>query len=60
MALAAKKFSRARAAGCAIICKPSPETPGCVLALGEALLEAGVHPAALAVVLGTPIRYQRR
>ncbi|MBY5416459.1 NAD-dependent succinate-semialdehyde dehydrogenase [Rhizobium leguminosarum] len=52
MALAAKKFAGALAAGCAIICKPSQETPGCVLALGEALLEAGVHPAALAVVFG--------
>lgn len=52
MALAAKKFAGALAAGCAIICKPSQETPGCVLALGEALLEAGVHPAALAVIFG--------
>lgn len=52
MALAAKKFAGALAAGCAIICKPSQETPGCVLAMGEALLEAGVHPAALAVVFG--------
>ncbi|MBB1251195.1 aldehyde dehydrogenase family protein [Rhizobium sp. G21] len=52
MALAAKKFAGALAAGCAIICKPSQETPGCVLAMGEALLEAGVHPAALAVIFG--------
>ena len=52
MALAAKKFAGALAAGCAIICKPSEETPGCVLALADALLEAGVHPAALAVVFG--------
>ncbi len=52
MALAAKKFAGALAAGCAIICKPSQETPGCVLALGQALLEAGVHPAALAIVFG--------
>lgn len=52
MALAAKKFAGALAAGCAIICKPSQETPGCVLALGEALLEAGVHPRALAIVFG--------
>lgn len=52
MALAAKKFAGALAAGCAIICKPSQETPGSVLALGQALLEAGVHPAALAIVFG--------
>lgn len=52
MALAAKKFAGALAAGCAIICKPSQETPGCVLAMAEALLAAGVHPAALAILFG--------
>lgn len=52
MALAAKKFAGALGAGCAIICKPSEETPGSVLGLAKALLEAGVTPAAIAVVLG--------
>lgn len=53
MALAAKKFAGALGAGCAIICKPSQETPGSVLAIGKALLEAGATPSALAVVLGS-------
>lgn len=52
MALAAKKFAGALAAGCSIICKPSQETPGSVIEMAKALLAAGVHPAALAVVFG--------
>lgn len=52
MALAAKKFAGALGAGCAIICKPSQETPGSVLVMAKALLEAGVTPAALAVIFG--------
>ncbi|HEV2566326.1 MAG TPA: NAD-dependent succinate-semialdehyde dehydrogenase [Microvirga sp.] len=52
MALASKKFAGALGAGCAIICKPSQETPGCVLAMARALLEAGVTPAAIAVIFG--------
>jgi succinate-semialdehyde dehydrogenase / glutarate-semialdehyde dehydrogenase len=54
MALAAKKFSGALGAGCSIICKPSEETPGSVLAIAKALLDAGVPPAAIAVVFGIP------
>ncbi len=54
MALAAKKFAGALGAGCSIICKPSEETPGSVLAMVKALLEAGVPPAAIAVVFGRP------
>lgn len=54
MALAAKKFAGALGAGCAIICKPSEETPGSVLEMTKALLEAGVPPAAVAVVFGEP------
>jgi succinate-semialdehyde dehydrogenase / glutarate-semialdehyde dehydrogenase len=41
-------------AGCSIICKPSEETPRSVLALAKALLDAGVPPAAIAVVFGKP------
>jgi succinate-semialdehyde dehydrogenase/glutarate-semialdehyde dehydrogenase len=52
MALAAKKFAGALGAGCSIICKPSQETPGSVLVMAEALLEAGVTPAAVAVIFG--------
>ena len=54
MALAAKKFAGALGAGCSIICKPSEETPGSVLAMAKALLDAGVPPAAIGVVFGQP------
>jgi succinate-semialdehyde dehydrogenase/glutarate-semialdehyde dehydrogenase len=54
MALAAKKFAGALGAGCAVICKPSQETPGSVLTLARALLEAGAPPAAIAVIFGDP------
>ena len=52
MALAAKKFAGALGAGCSIVCKPSQETPGSVLVMAKALLEAGVPPAAIAVIFG--------
>jgi succinate-semialdehyde dehydrogenase/glutarate-semialdehyde dehydrogenase len=54
MALAAKKFAGALGAGCSIICKPSEETPGSVLAMAKALLDAGVSPTAIGVVFGRP------
>ena len=54
MALAAKKFAGALSAGCAIICKPSEETPGSVLGMVHALIDAGVPPAAVGVVFGVP------
>lgn len=54
MALAAKKFAGALGAGCSVICKPSEETPGSVLVMVKALLEAGLPPAALGIVFGRP------
>ena len=59
MALAAKKFAGALGAGCSIICKSSEETPSLVLTMAEALLEAGVTPAASAVVLGDADRISK-
>ena len=52
MALAAKKFAGALGAGCAIIAKGAEETPGSILAIAQALLDAGVTPAAVAVLSG--------
>jgi succinate-semialdehyde dehydrogenase / glutarate-semialdehyde dehydrogenase len=52
MALAAKKFAGALGAGCSIVCKPAQETPGSVLVMADALLQAGVTPSAIAVVFG--------
>lgn len=52
MAQAAKKFAGALGAGCAVICKPSQEAPGSVIAMARILLAAGVPPAAIAVLSG--------
>ena len=54
MAQAAKKFAGALGAACSIICKPSQETPGSVLAMARALLAAGVPTSAIGVVFGKP------
>jgi succinate-semialdehyde dehydrogenase / glutarate-semialdehyde dehydrogenase len=54
MALAAKKFAGALGAGCSIICKPSEETPGSVLTMAKALLDAGLPPAVIGIVFGKP------
>ncbi|MDO6725114.1 NAD-dependent succinate-semialdehyde dehydrogenase [Celeribacter halophilus] len=54
MAQAAKKFAGALGAGCSIICKAPEETPASVLGMAHALLDAGVPPAAIAVVYGVP------
>ncbi|KMO28567.1 NAD-dependent succinate-semialdehyde dehydrogenase [Methylobacterium aquaticum] len=59
MALAAKKFAGALGAGCSIICKPSEETPGSVLVLAQALLDAGVPRSAISVVFGRPDEVSR-
>lgn len=52
MALAAKKSAGALGAGCAIVCKPSDQTPASTIGLVRALLDAGVTPAAVGVVFG--------
>jgi len=52
--LAARKVAPALAAGCTVILKPAEETPASPLALGEALLDAGLPAGVLSVVLGDP------
>jgi predicted delta-1-pyrroline-5-carboxylate dehydrogenase group 2 len=42
----------ALAAGNAVVLKPAEQSPGCALALAEALLDAGLPPAALGLVPG--------
>ncbi len=50
--LVAHKVAPALAAGCAIVIKPPPQAPGAALLLGQVVLEAGLHPAALQVLPG--------
>ena len=52
MAILGQKLPAALAAGCAAVIKPSPFTPLSSLAVVNALLQAGLPPAAAAVVLG--------
>lgn len=50
----ARKISGALGAGCAIVLKPSEETPGVALLLQDALDEAGVPPGVVNLVFGDP------
>jgi acyl-CoA reductase-like NAD-dependent aldehyde dehydrogenase len=49
--LAAHKVAPALAAGCTVVLKPPPQSPGPTLLLGEIARDAGVPPGALNVVL---------
>jgi len=44
------KVAPALAAGCSVVVKPSSETPFTVMALGEALADAGLPPGVLSIV----------
>jgi len=49
-----RKLSGALAAGCAIVLKPSEETPASAHLLAQAFLDAGVPPKAISIVTGVP------
>ena len=50
----ARKLGAALGAGCTVIVKPAEETPGCALAIAQALVDAGVPDGVIAVVFGVP------
>jgi succinate-semialdehyde dehydrogenase/glutarate-semialdehyde dehydrogenase len=50
----ARKLGAALGAGCSVIVKPAEETPGCALAIAQALLDVGVPGGVLQVVFGVP------
>ncbi|WP_421723485.1 NAD-dependent succinate-semialdehyde dehydrogenase [Bauldia sp.] len=52
--LPARKIAPALAAGCAIILRPSEQTPSTARILVECCLEAGVPPEAIQLVTGNP------
>lgn len=52
--LAARKIAPALAAGCSCILKPAEETPASALALGRALVDAGLPAGVLNIVFGDP------
>ena len=49
-----RKVAGALAAGCSITIKPSEETPATAIAIGRALMEAGLPAGALNIVFGVP------
>ena len=52
--LMAKKLAPALAAGCAVICKPPEETPGCTSAILHCLDDAGLPKGVAQLVFGVP------
>ena len=49
-----RKVAGALAAGCSITSKPSEETPATAIAIGKALMEAGLPAGVLNIVFGVP------
>ncbi len=52
--LMAKKLAPALTAGCAVICKPPEETPGCTSAIIRCLDDAGLPKGVAQLVFGVP------
>ncbi len=52
MLLPARKIAAALAAGCSIIARPASEAPGSCIAIGEALIAAGLPAGALSILTG--------
>lgn len=50
----ARCVAAALAAGCTVVCRPADETPLSAMAIGEALVDAGLPAGALNVVSGEP------
>ena len=57
--LPARKIGAALAAGCAVIIKPSEETPASTIGLAKALMDAGLPEGTLNLVLGIPAEVSR-
>jgi succinate-semialdehyde dehydrogenase/glutarate-semialdehyde dehydrogenase len=52
--LPARKIAPALAAGCTVVIKPAEETPGTCMLILAALIEAGIPPGVVNLVLGDP------
>ena len=59
-ATAARKIAASLAAGCACIAKPAEETPATALALGKALVDAGLPNGVLNILFGVPSEVSER
>jgi succinate-semialdehyde dehydrogenase / glutarate-semialdehyde dehydrogenase len=54
VSLMVKKVAAALSAGCSVIAKPAEETPGCTMAIMQALHDAGIPPGVAQLVFGVP------
>lgn len=55
MLLPARKIAAALAAGCSVVARPASEAPGCCLALGQALIDAGLPAGTLSILTGPSV-----
>ncbi len=55
MLLPARKIAAALAAGNTIVARPAAEAPGCAMAIGQALIDAGLPAGALAILTGKSV-----
>ncbi len=60
VSLMAKKVAAALAAGCSVIAKPAEETPGCTVAVMQALADAGIPAGVAQLVFGVPDMVSRQ
>jgi succinate-semialdehyde dehydrogenase / glutarate-semialdehyde dehydrogenase len=60
VSLMAKKVASALAAGCSVIAKPAEETPGCTIAVMQALHDAGIPAGVAQLVFGVPDMVSRQ
>lgn len=56
----AMKIGAALAAGCPVVIKPAEETPSATIELAKALMDAGLPPGTLNLLLGEPGRISHR
>lgn len=55
MLLPARKIAAGLAAGCTVVLRPATEAPGSALAIGQALIDAGLLPGCLSILIGPPV-----
>ncbi len=55
MLLPARKIAAALAAGNSVIARPASEAPGCAMAIGQALIDAGLPAGVLSILTGKSV-----
>jgi succinate-semialdehyde dehydrogenase / glutarate-semialdehyde dehydrogenase len=55
MLLPARKIAAALAAGCTVVLRPASEAPGSAMAIGQALVDAGLPPGCLSILTGPAV-----